>query len=54
MDNEQNKTEQKRDESLVGGYYHGPSNEAGLTAREYDEMMMQYYNELDDLRADAY
>jgi len=27
----------KRDESLVGGYYHGPSNQAGLTDREYWE-----------------
>jgi hypothetical protein len=29
----------KRDESAVGGYYHGPSNQAGLTNREYWEMM---------------
>jgi hypothetical protein len=37
-----NKTEQKeapkRDESLVGGKYHGPSNQAGLTEREYWQM----------------
>ena len=34
----QTKEAPKRDESLVGGKYHGPSNQAGLTAREYWEM----------------
>jgi len=24
-----------QDQSLSGGFYHGPSNQAGLTAREY-------------------
>ena len=45
---------QERDESKMGGYFHGPSNSAGLTAREYEEMMMEYQWELDDLKADAY
>jgi hypothetical protein len=38
--NEQVQTKEapKRDESLVGGKYHGPSNQAGLTAREYYEV----------------
>jgi len=44
----------KRDESKMGGYFHGPSNSAGLTAREYEEMMWEYQRELDDLKADAY
>lgn len=34
----QTKEAPKRDESLVGGKYHGPSNQAGLTAREYYEV----------------
>lgn len=40
MNNETNPTKEapKRDESLVGGKYHGPSNQAGLTSREYYEM----------------
>lgn len=40
MNNETNSTKEapKRDESLVGGKYHGPSNQAGLTSREYYEM----------------
>lgn len=50
MNNEQNPkadTEQvaKRDESLMGGYYHGPSNQAGLTNREYWEMMDEWEDE---------
>jgi len=40
----------KRDESLFGGYYHGPSNEAGLTNREYWEMMDEYRDEQARLR----
>ena len=32
---------QERDESKMGGYFHGPSNSAGLTAREYEEMMWE-------------
>lgn len=46
-------SETKRDESKMGGYFHGPSASPGLTAREYDEMMMEYYRELDDAREDA-
>jgi hypothetical protein len=30
-----------RDESLSGGTYHGPSNSAGLTAREYYELQAE-------------
>ena len=37
-----------RDESLSGGKYHGPSNEAGLTAREYWEMMAAWEDERND------
>lgn len=29
------------DESLMGGKYHGPSNGAGLTMREYREMQAE-------------
>ncbi len=54
MDKEENKTEQKRDESLVGGYYHGPSNQAGLTNREYWEMMEEYDREREDERSNWY
>ena len=39
-----------RDESLYGGKYHGPSNEAGLTAREYWEMMAEWEDERARLR----
>lgn len=36
--NENTNTENtKRDESLMGGKYHGPSNQAGLTRNEYWE-----------------
>lgn len=47
MKNEINQTKEtpKRDESLVGGYYHGPSNQAGLTAREYSDMMAAWDDE---------
>ena len=40
----------KRDESLMGGYYHGPSNEAGLTAREYWEARYEWEDEQARLR----
>lgn len=30
-----------RDESLMGGTYHGPSNAPGLTSREYYEMQAE-------------
>lgn len=39
-----------RDESLMGGKYHGPSNSAGLTSREYWEMMDEYRDEQARLR----
>lgn len=53
MNTENTTTEQnkpKRDESLMGGYYHGPSNEAGLTNREYWEMMDEWRDEQARLR----
>ena len=37
-----------RDESLHNGNYHGPRNEAGLTAREYWEMMSEWEDERND------
>lgn len=54
MKNEQNQTKEapKRDESLYGGKYHGPSNEAGLTAREYYEMRDMWEDEKYDRRYD--
>ena len=42
--------EAHRDESLSGGKYHGPSNEAGLTAREYWESYWEYQDEQARLR----
>ncbi len=39
-----------RDESLYGGKYHGPSNEAGLTVNEYWEMMEEWRDEQARLR----
>ncbi len=51
-----NETEQKdttkRDESLVGGYYHGPSNQAGPTDREYWELYDLAMQEREDSRYD--
>jgi hypothetical protein len=44
----------KRDESLVGGYYHGPSNVAGLTDREYWEMRELEDREREDRYYDYY
>jgi hypothetical protein len=45
--NEQVQTKEapKRDESLVGGKYHGPSNQAGLTEREYWQMYNAWQDE---------
>lgn len=45
--------ETKRDETKMGGYFHGPSNSPGLTAREYEETMWEYQRELDEAREDA-
>ena len=42
----------QQDQSLMGGYYHGPSNEAGLTAREYWEARWEYEDEQERLRND--
>jgi len=52
--NEQNQTKEapKRDESLVGGYYHGPSNQPGLTAREYSDMLDAWEDEKYNRRYD--
>jgi hypothetical protein len=48
-----NTTEQaQQDQSLMGGYYHGPSNEAGLTAREYWDARWEYEDEQERLRND--
>jgi len=38
------------DESLMGGKYHGPSNEAGLTAQEYWESRYEWEDEQARLR----
>ena len=38
-----------RDESKMGGKYHGPSNAPGLTSREYAEMWAEYRSPYDDL-----
>jgi len=38
------------DESLSGGKYHGPSNEAGLTRNEYWESYWEYQDEQSRLR----
>ena len=40
----------KRDESLMGGQYHGPSNSPGLTRNEYWESYWEYQDEQDRLR----
>ena len=49
MTNENN-TEQKRDESKMGGQYHGPSNVAGLTSKEYWESRYEWEDEQARLR----
>ena len=36
------------DESLMGGAYHGPSNSAGLTRREYYEMQAEWDDRNED------
>lgn len=48
MKNETNQTKEvpKRDESRMGGQYHGPSNQAGLTAQEYYEVRDMWIDEL--------
>ena len=38
-----------RDESLMGGTYHGPSNAPGLTRREYTELQAFDRSPYDDL-----
>lgn len=38
------------DESLMGGHYHGPKNEAGMTDAEYWEAMAEYEDEQARLR----
>ena len=48
FDTQQQSEEVYRDESLHNGKYHGPSNEAGLTAREYWEMMAAWEDERND------
>ncbi len=40
----------KQDESLLGGKYHGPSNQAGLTRNEYWESYWEYQDEQARLR----
>lgn len=48
----QNETIPQRDESKMGGKYHGPSNEPGLTIREYWEMWEMEEDEQERLRND--
>jgi hypothetical protein len=45
FDTQQQSEEVYRDESLMGGKYHGPSNEAGLTAQEYYEAIAEWEEE---------
>jgi len=45
FDTQQQSEEVYRDESLSGGRYHGPRNEAGLTAREYYEAIAEWEQE---------
>ena len=52
MTNNNENIEQKKDETRMGGKYHGPSNVAGLTAREYWEMRYEEEDELERLRND--
>ena len=52
FDTQQQSEEVYHDESLMGGYYHGPTNEAGLTAREYWESRYEYEDEQERLRND--
>ena len=39
-----------QDQSLSGGFYHGPSNQAGLTAREYWDARWEWKDEQARLR----
>ena len=50
FDTKQQAEEVYHDESLSGGKYHGPSNEAGLTAREYWEARWEWEDEQARLR----
>lgn len=53
MTNTQTEQPQKKiDESLMGGKYHGPSNEPGLTLSEYYEMRWEWEDEQERLRND--
>lgn len=47
---DENKNEKKRDESLMGGKYHGPSNTPGLTRNEYWEARYEWEEEQARLR----
>jgi len=47
---DENKNEKKRDESLMGGKYHGPSNTPGLTRNEYWEARYEWEDEQARLR----
>ena len=40
----------KRDESLMGGKYHGPSNSAGMTRNEYWDSYYEWQDEQSRLR----
>jgi hypothetical protein len=48
----QSKQVPKRDESLVGGFYHGPSNRPGLTHREYQMALDAWEDEKYNRRYD--
>jgi hypothetical protein len=54
--NEQNKPTptMQPDASAVGGYYHGPSNVAGPTDREYWELLERAYDEREREYYDCY
>ena len=47
-----NKYTETKDESLMGGKYHGPSNTPGLTRNEYWEMRWEWEDEQERLRND--
>jgi len=50
FDTKQQAEEVYQDESLSGGKYHGPSNTAGLTAREYWDTRYEWEDEQARLR----
>ena len=50
MTNDNKNTEKKKDKSLTDGTYRGPSNEPGLTAREYWEARYEWEDEQSRLR----